>query len=143
MNDEQLEAAARKLCELEGTDPDHVTSRIGTLPAETLWALQVPRIQEAYNMRIALETTEDALIAVQSEFTNPDKEARKRQIARVHNVGNMRREDLDEHVNQLHIVAESLLEYIDCIPTDVIAKLPTMPGSNRDYVERVLSGERM
>jgi len=36
-------------------------------------------------------------------------------------------------------VVEALLEYIDALPEDVVARLPTMPGVDRDWVEQVVT----
>jgi len=36
-------------------------------------------------------------------------------------------------------VAQALKEYIDALPEDVVAKLPTMPGIDGDFVDEVLS----
>jgi hypothetical protein len=44
-----------------------------------------------------------------------------------------------QNVKLLHVAA-ALLEYIDALPEDVVAKLPAMPGIERDYVETVLEG---
>lgn len=40
--------------------------------------------------------------------------------------------------NDMIIIIETLLEYIDTIPDDVVAKFPTMPGISREYIESVL-----
>lgn len=38
---------------------------------------------------------------------------------------------------EMYEVITALLEYIDAIPPDVAASLPTMPGVSRDWVESV------
>jgi hypothetical protein len=50
----------------------------------------------------------------------------------------MKKDELQAHAMRLHEVADALREYIDAIPEEVAAKLPAMPGIDRDYVDRVV-----
>lgn len=40
----------------------------------------------------------------------------------------------------IYTVARSALDYIDAIPADVVANLPTMPGFDRDWAEQAIAG---
>lgn len=40
--------------------------------------------------------------------------------------------------NEIAQVARAALDYIDALPSDVVAKLPTMPGFDRDWAENAL-----
>lgn len=44
--------------------------------------------------------------------------------------------------NELAQVARAALDYIDSLPPEVVARLPTMPGFDRDWAEDVLRKER-
>lgn len=37
-------------------------------------------------------------------------------------------------------VAKAMRDYIDALPADTVAKLPVMPGFDRDWAEQVISG---
>lgn len=39
-------------------------------------------------------------------------------------------------------VARAALDYIDALPSDVVARLPTMPGFDRDWAENALRKEQ-
>lgn len=41
-----------------------------------------------------------------------------------------------------HDVARAALDYIDALPADVVARLPAMPGFDRDDAENILLGAR-
>ena len=49
---------------------------------------------------------------------------------------------LSSRLMDFHYVVNGLLDYIDALPDDVVAKLPAMPGISRDDIERLLNGER-
>ena len=38
---------------------------------------------------------------------------------------------------EMYEIITALLEYIDAIPPEVVASLPTMPGVSRDWIESV------
>ncbi|ELY2818894.1 hypothetical protein SMC58_002789 [Cronobacter dublinensis] len=44
--------------------------------------------------------------------------------------------------NEIAQVARAALDYIDALPSDVVARLPTMPGFDRDWAENALRKER-
>ncbi len=44
--------------------------------------------------------------------------------------------------NEIAQVARAALDYIDALPADVVARLPTMPGFDRDWAENALRKER-
>ncbi len=44
--------------------------------------------------------------------------------------------------NEIAQVARAALDYIDALPPEVVARLPTMPGFDRDWAEDVLRKER-
>ncbi|ELY2818872.1 hypothetical protein SMC58_002766 [Cronobacter dublinensis] len=44
--------------------------------------------------------------------------------------------------NEIAQVARAALDYIDALPPDVVARLPTMPGFDRDWAENALRKER-
>lgn len=45
-----------------------------------------------------------------------------------------------QHPAAIAEVARAALDYIDALPSDVVAALPTMPGFDRDWAENVLAG---
>lgn len=49
---------------------------------------------------------------------------------------------MSSEVNELRQALRAALEWIDAVPADVAASLPTMPGFSRDWVEDLLSGVR-
>lgn len=65
MTEQQIEAAARKLCELRGIDPDHLISHgappsdMGYVPAVLLhspaWRLVASEVQKFYEMAMAVD----------------------------------------------------------------------------------------
>ncbi len=40
--------------------------------------------------------------------------------------------------NELLEVAKAMRDYIDALPTDVVAALPVMPGFDRDWADEVI-----
>ena len=45
---------------------------------------------------------------------------------------------LEKNHRDTREVALALREYIDALPLDVVARLPVMPGIDRDFVDEVL-----
>jgi hypothetical protein len=43
-----------------------------------------------------------------------------------------------EHIAELQSAVSALLEWVDSIPSAVVAEFPTMPGVDRDWVESLL-----
>lgn len=43
---------------------------------------------------------------------------------------------------EMYEIITALLEYIDAIPPEVVASLPTMPGVSRDWIESVMAKAR-
>ena len=48
-------------------------------------------------------------------------------------------EKLINQNKELKYIIGALLEYIDAIPSDMVAKFPAMPGISRDYVDEQLN----
>lgn len=44
----------------------------------------------------------------------------------------------NDEANELLEVAKAMRDYIDALPTDVVAALPVMPGFDRDWADEVI-----